>query len=690
MMELEIGENNMLDSKALSLMGVLLERGTVSLAEFAIVHQLTKKQAWYEIEQLNKQLKAVSESKIQLYVGQLTIPPQLRQDWLAHTATELVLDHHERCQLIILYTYIKQTEVSQIHYQQLLKMSKNSVVLALKKVKQQLAQFSLQLSYSRQHGYAIIGSEQAIRRCIEMTLQKMRRSPQYHQLFTLVFAKWQLKQATATLTEHLTVLAERHKVTFVAERFEHLVDFLALIQVAEQTEQLDFTAKQQHYSKSHHLRLMAEEVVEQLRLTIDKTGNITFITAQLLASLQGEQQQLKPEFSQLTEAIIDEVQRLTLTLFEERTQLSASLYQHVVPCFYRVLFGTTIYNPYVETIQAEYADLYALVKKGLRPLEEALETKLSAAEIAYFTIHFGGQLHFPSGQRHIRALTVCPNGVSSSLIMQQQLQSLFPTVAFEAVHSISDGQQLALESYDLVFSTVYFQTNKPLYVTKPILNPVEKELLKRQVQRDFQLQQSRNALNANDILTLVKRHADIKDETALFTGISRLLNERRKDEGGVNLTDLLIKEHIQQCDTTLTWQAAITLAAQPLLADYYITTDYIAAMIAMVEEVGPYIVLAPQVAIPHARPENGGKKLGMSLLQMKVPVDFDLKEVGDEDYQVKLLFVLSTVDNDSHLTALKQLSNILEDEDTIEALIKASSTDELLAIIKLKGSADND
>ncbi|EUJ36702.1 hypothetical protein [Brochothrix campestris] len=123
----------MLDSKTVSLMGVLLERGSVSLAEFAIVHQLTKKQAWYEIEQLNARLETISDARIQLHLGQLTISPQLRSDWLANVSTALVLNHHERCQLIILYTYIKQTAVSQVHYQQLLQMSKNSVVIALKK-----------------------------------------------------------------------------------------------------------------------------------------------------------------------------------------------------------------------------------------------------------------------------------------------------------------------------------------------------------------------------------------------------------------------------------------------------------------------------------------------------------------------------------------------------------------------------
>lgn len=35
---------------------------------------------------------------------------------------------------------------------------------------------------------------------------------------------------------------------------------------------------------------------------------------------------------------------------------------------------------------------------------------------------------------------------------------------------------------------------------------------------------------------------------------------------------------------------------------------YIDAMINTVKEIGPYIVIAPGIAMPHARPEAGAKK----------------------------------------------------------------------------------
>ncbi|MFB8734775.1 PTS sugar transporter subunit IIA [Bacillus sp. SL00103] len=43
-------------------------------------------------------------------------------------------------------------------------------------------------------------------------------------------------------------------------------------------------------------------------------------------------------------------------------------------------------------------------------------------------------------------------------------------------------------------------------------------------------------------------------------------------------------------------------------------------MIQSVDQNGPYIVIAPQVAIPHARPEDGVNELSMSLMTFEQPV----------------------------------------------------------------------
>ncbi|MGL4337170.1 MAG: PTS sugar transporter subunit IIA, partial [Turicibacter sp.] len=59
------------------------------------------------------------------------------------------------------------------------------------------------------------------------------------------------------------------------------------------------------------------------------------------------------------------------------------------------------------------------------------------------------------------------------------------------------------------------------------------------------------------------------------------------------------------------WVGAITEAGKVLLKNNYIEQRYIDGMISTVKEMGPYIVMVPGVAMPHARPEAGALGVGL-------------------------------------------------------------------------------
>ncbi len=58
------------------------------------------------------------------------------------------------------------------------------------------------------------------------------------------------------------------------------------------------------------------------------------------------------------------------------------------------------------------------------------------------------------------------------------------------------------------------------------------------------------------------------------------------------------------------WQAAVELSGELLVAAEVVEERYGPAMVQTVEELGPYAVVVPGVAIPHARPEDGALKVG--------------------------------------------------------------------------------
>lgn len=135
--------------------------------------------------------------------------------------------------------------------------------------------------------------------------------------------------------------------------------------------------------------------------------------------------------------------------------------------------------------------------------------------------------------------------------------------------------------------------------------------------------------NVNVLFKIIQQHTIVQNEKALLRDLKELLHPacvpHQKGWKPV-LNDLLTEKTIYLQQTAETWQEAITKAAQPLLDQNAIQKGYVEAMIQSVDQNGPYIVIAPQVAIPHARPEDGVNELSMSLMSFERPVFFSKDE----------------------------------------------------------------
>lgn len=130
-------------------------------------------------------------------------------------------------------------------------------------------------------------------------------------------------------------------------------------------------------------------------------------------------------------------------------------------------------------------------------------------------------------------------------------------------------------------------------------------------------------------------------------------------------------------DQVKDWKEAIRKVAEPLLKRGEIENSYVDAIFNKIEKMGNYIIIEPKIAMPHARPEDGVNKTCISLLKINEGVLFD-----GEDEKVYLMFMLAASDNSSHIDILKDLMNIIDDEDQIEKLILAKSIEETKKLLK--------
>ncbi|HGM9905562.1 TPA: PTS sugar transporter subunit IIA [Proteus mirabilis] len=143
------------------------------------------------------------------------------------------------------------------------------------------------------------------------------------------------------------------------------------------------------------------------------------------------------------------------------------------------------------------------------------------------------------------------------------------------------------------------------------------------------------------------------------------------------LKTLLTPDVVQVIPQVKDWREAIKIACQPLIDKGCIEPRYVDAIYKSHEQIGPYYVLGPGIAMPHARPEEGVNQLSLELTIIEKGVEFG----ADENDPVKLLIVLAATDNDSHINAIVKLAELFDNQDDIDTLLQAKSKAEVLAVI---------
>lgn len=138
----------------------------------------------------------------------------------------------------------------------------------------------------------------------------------------------------------------------------------------------------------------------------------------------------------------------------------------------------------------------------------------------------------------------------------------------------------------------------------------------------------------------------------------------------------LLKGNIRIVDTVDNWEDAIREAAEPLLKKGCIEPRYVDKIITNINELGAYMILAPSVIMPHARPEDGAVSTAMALLKVNKGVLFP-----DNDQPVHLFFSLAAKDGTTHMDAIVALATLLESEENITALANATTVDDIYNLI---------
>ncbi|KOS64289.1 PTS sugar transporter subunit IIA [Lysinibacillus sp. FJAT-14222] len=125
-------------------------------------------------------------------------------------------------------------------------------------------------------------------------------------------------------------------------------------------------------------------------------------------------------------------------------------------------------------------------------------------------------------------------------------------------------------------------------------------------------------------------------------------------------------------------EEAIQFAGDLLLQSNSVEQSYVEEMINGYKKLGSYIVLAPNIAIPHARPEFGVNEQCIAFVRVKTPLSFGHPQNDD----VKLIIPIGGVDKQFHLDMLRDLSAVLMNEEKVTRLKESTDTMEIYNILR--------
>ena len=222
-----------LDERGYTVLKTIVNNPSITGKEVEASLQLTRKQLSYAIEKINDYLQGNGMPKIErLRTGKFIVPVMVLEQYKTEDMdgfdTTYVYSDKDRGFLIYLMLLCIQEELSIYHFTSELEISKNTFLTDLKKLEHKLEVFHLEVSYNRQEGYHLVGSEFAKR---EMMIEAVRGILKLPNGKDTIMGICRISEELMTLVEEqIAWIEERLKIRFTDERMKEIGGYLNRIE----------------------------------------------------------------------------------------------------------------------------------------------------------------------------------------------------------------------------------------------------------------------------------------------------------------------------------------------------------------------------------------------------------------------------------------------------------------------------
>ncbi|UTC08520.1 hypothetical protein A4W78_02530 [Latilactobacillus curvatus] len=408
-------------------------------------------------------------------------------------------------------------------------VSRSTVENDLKKVKQELAQFGLQLAIAHT-GLSLIGSEHQKRQAtVDLISQYWGKRTEAKELNGQLVRHVQLPDNLNQLFEPalikniltaLTELIEKSTLSFTDYEFQSLAihlmlpaptggsngaqpvvtPFIAetqlLVQILERRFELTIPDFEQEYLNRHLVTVQSKDT------------SVQTIQTELRQSV-GLPQLLRQQLAQLA---VDE-------------ELIQGLAVHLSSALRRLAMGLSINNPYTDEICQNFPQAFdqAVLLKPV--LENQYQIQMNEDELAFISLHFEAFFERHSEDARLSVVVVCSSGIGTSQLLGQRLAKTFAQ-ELRITRIIALGELLAIPIKEsLVISTIAIKgLSVPVIEVSPLLNRHDIGIIRQMI--------TEQPTPTNHLVALLQPELTIVTQEQLTDqGAIELIGQRLIDQG---------------------------------------------------------------------------------------------------------------------------------------------------------------
>lgn len=682
-----------IEKRAFNLLQYVLTSDYCTVDKAMVKLGCSQRQISYDIEKINDLIGENNISPVKVSKGRIVMSALAKEQIKAMKLTNpgFMIEGENKLWMICVMIFCTKKQLGLNDFIADFKSSRSTVIGDLKKLSAIAKNYQVDIAYTRKLGYHFSGKTKNIRTLVLYAISSIKDNYLCKEMLAVCVGDKDYLNRYQKTKDLLGEFIKEYSLPVMEEYLIQSIYFISLLPYHCNSLMYQPITYEEQLWKDQPLYAAVTELYQRLDAEISK-AEIEYLFILFLSMMLGNDIYFSIYTKEnlflrsLSKELTNRFEAITGSVLKNKQRVTNNMYKHLQPAFFRLKYGIPVVNPVLDQIKKDYGEIFSICRLVLEPFADYLDCFIPDDEIGYITIHFLAMLNTSEpNQMRKRAVIVCQNGIASSALMKNQLVRMFPEVVFLDPCNIEEFKNKPEQGYDIIFATTD-QIEKPvgkhLFVVPTILTVDEKIAITEAVYAQVFGLKTEQSLTISSMIEIISEYADIRDETGLRQALSQHLKrkiKRTEKEGGPVLNELLTKDTIRFAQQASSWEEALEMGAKPLLEDGTIDQSYVDAMIENVKVHGPYIVICPNVAIPHATNKVGVKKLGMSYLKLKEPVNI----LDNEQKPVSILITLAAVDEKTHLKALSQLSILLSDAKLRDKLIACENYEEVSSMLAM-------